>query len=166
MNSLGNILFSLLASLLAHQSFQSFNIALEGWKRKNVHRLTSYERTILLFAWQRTPLCILLDLAYLWPPKRSGMWPREFTFSVGQTKPCNSNVWPQNQKSLNSRSTGCFGSNSSLLYFFAGFPFCCCFCLFGLFISTFTVFCSLVMKWDLSLHQGDQVGLFFYYLKY
>ena len=56
--SRGHILFSLLASLLAHQNGQSFYKALECWNRKNFYRLTFHERKFLLFGWQRTLLCI------------------------------------------------------------------------------------------------------------
>ena len=48
-NSRDNILFSLLASLFAHQSCQSLYIALEGCNRKNFHRLIFYERKFLIF---------------------------------------------------------------------------------------------------------------------
>ena len=77
-NSRDNILFSLLASLFAHQSCQSLYKALEGCNRKNFHRLIFYERKFLIFGWQRTP--INFGLAYFWhfcPTKRSGMWPRQ-----------------------------------------------------------------------------------------
>ena len=43
------ILFSLLASLIAHQSCQSLYMALEGCNRKNFHRLIFYERKFLIF---------------------------------------------------------------------------------------------------------------------
>ena len=66
-------------------------IVLQGWNWKNFNRLTFHKRKFLLFGWQRTPLCILLDLSYLWPTKCSGMWPRECTFLVWQTKPHDSN---------------------------------------------------------------------------
>ena len=77
-NSRAHILFSLLASLIAHQSCQSLYIALEGCNRKKFHRLIFYERKFLIFGWQRTP--INFGLAYFWhfcPTKRSGMWPRQ-----------------------------------------------------------------------------------------
>ena len=48
-NSRARILFSLLASLIAHQSCQSLYIALEGCNRKNFHRLIFYERKFLIF---------------------------------------------------------------------------------------------------------------------
>ena len=48
-NSRGHILFSLLASLFAHQSGQSLYIALEGYNLKNFHPLTQFrERKFLL----------------------------------------------------------------------------------------------------------------------
>ena len=86
-NSRAHILFSLLASLIAHQSCQSLHIALEGCNRNNFYRLIFYERKFLIFGWQRTPNNF--GLAYfwhLWPTKRSGMWPREFTVLVWQTR--------------------------------------------------------------------------------
>ena len=86
-NSCDNILFSLLAFLFAHQSCQSLYIALRGCNRKNFHRLIFHERKFLIFGWQKTP--INFELAYLWhlwPTKRSGMWPREFTVLVWQTR--------------------------------------------------------------------------------
>ena len=83
-NLRGHILFSVLASLFAHQSGQSLYIALEGCNRKNFHRLTFCERKFRLFGWQRT---LFFDLAYVWPTKRSGIWAREFTFLIWQTKP-------------------------------------------------------------------------------
>ena len=82
-NSRGYIYFLTLTSLFAHQSGQSF-IVLECYNRKNFHRLTFHERKFFLFCWQRTPLFVL---AYLWPTKHSGMWPREFFFLAWQTKP-------------------------------------------------------------------------------
>ena len=47
-NSRAHILFSLLASLIAHQSCQSLYIALEGCNRNNFHRLIFYERKFLI----------------------------------------------------------------------------------------------------------------------
>ena len=82
-NSRAHILFSLLASLIAHHSCQSLYIALEGCNRKNFHRLIFCERKCLIFGWQRTPI---FELAYLWPTKRSEMRPREFTFLVWQPR--------------------------------------------------------------------------------
>ena len=58
--------FSSLDLLFAHQSGQSFYMALKGCNRKRIHRLIAFPRTkVSLFGWQRTPFCILLDLAYL-----------------------------------------------------------------------------------------------------
>ena len=96
------------------------------------------------------------------------MRPCELIYLVWQTlKPSDSNVWRQNL-SIRGLPTSCFGSNTSLLYlfiYFFVFLFVVVFvCLVGLFFSTFTFFSSLVMKWDLSLRQGDQVGLFFSYV--
>ena len=48
-NSRAHILFSLLASLIAHQSCQSLYIALRGCNRKNFHRLIFHERKFLIF---------------------------------------------------------------------------------------------------------------------
>ena len=84
-NSSDNILFSLLASLFAHQSCQSLYIALRGCNRKNFHRLIFCERKFLISGWKRTPIFELAYLCPLWPTKRSGMWPREFTFLIWQT---------------------------------------------------------------------------------
>ena len=81
-NSRAHILFSLLASLIAHQSCQSLYIALEGCNRKNFHRLIFYERKFLIFGWQRTP--INFGLAYFWH-----LWPttlRNVTTWVWQTR--------------------------------------------------------------------------------
>ena len=47
-NSRAHILFSLLASLIAHQSCQSLYTALEGCNRNNFHRLIFYERKFLI----------------------------------------------------------------------------------------------------------------------
>ena len=84
--SRGYIYFITLASLFAHQNVVRVFIALECYNRKNFHRLimTFHERKFFLFRWQRAPLFVL---AYLWPTKRSGMWPREFFFLAWQTKP-------------------------------------------------------------------------------
>ena len=85
-NSRGYIYFITLASLFAHQSVVRVFIVLECYNRKNFHRLimTFHERKFFLFRWQRAPLFVL---AYLWPTKRSGIWPREFFFLAWQTKP-------------------------------------------------------------------------------
>ena len=85
-NSSDNILFSLLASLFAHQICPSLYIAPGGCNQKNFHRLIFCERKFLIFGWQRTPIFELAYLCHLWPTKRSGMWPREFTFLVWQTR--------------------------------------------------------------------------------
>ena len=85
-NSRAHILFSLLASLIAHQSCQSLYIALEGCNRKKFHRLIFYERKFLIFGWQRTPIFELAYLCHLCPTKRSGIWRCEFTVMVWQIR--------------------------------------------------------------------------------
>ena len=48
-NSRGHIIFSLLASLFAHQSGQSLYVALEGCNRKKFYRLTFRKQKCLHF---------------------------------------------------------------------------------------------------------------------
>ena len=85
-NSRARILFSLLASLIAHQSCQSLYIALEGCNRKKFHRLIFNERKFLIFGWQRTPIFKLAYLCHLCPTERSGIWRCEFTVLVWQIR--------------------------------------------------------------------------------
>ena len=67
-NSSDNILFSLLASLFAHQICQSlYIIAPGGCNRNNLHRLIFWERKFRIFGWQRAPIFELAYLCHLWP---------------------------------------------------------------------------------------------------
>ena len=98
----------------SHISGQSLYIAQEGWNQKNFHRLTFHKWKFLLFGLQRTPLCILLELAFFGLPnaKECDHVSSPFWFDKQSHMTQIINIWRQNQLShvsLNLRST-CLGS--------------------------------------------------------
>ena len=75
----------------SHISGQSLYITQDGWNRKNFHRLTFHKWKFLLFMFTENTIMHFTCIGFLWSTKRSGMWPRECTFLVWQTKPHDSN---------------------------------------------------------------------------